>query len=319
LILEGLHCVPVDPVAQLNGLNATYSSNQCCYPTCGSSGCNPPDNWCSQSTANCKGCSGTFCPGGSPTPPPAPPPSPAKGKLYCPQATDMNIDNGKANFHGNGWTIPNGGGRVSSKTSWNLLGGYMEFDMDTSNTKEKVNANFYTSSPSQPNCGGSCYCDGSAGAVSKCLEMDIIEANGHCCMASTPHTNQQRNCKGGTCGKGSGNCDAGGCQVRRTLPSSGKFHVKAAFATNGFMTVYIDGQPNANYSPMPDSTANAQVVTTMNSVGAVIESSMWTGWVPKTGACVDGSDKAALQSSTFSVSNVTVLGTVVQGSEPTKC
>ena len=156
-------------------------------------------------------------------------------------------------------------------------------------------------------------------AEQKCLEMDIIEANGHCAMASTPHTNQRANCNGGPCGGGQGNCDAGGCQVRRSLPSSGKFHVKAVFGTNGFMTVYVDGVANANYSPMPDSQANQEVVDTMKKVGAVIESSIWTGWVPTVGGCSGGSDQGALASSSFSVSNVKVQGTVVQGPAPTKC
>ena len=43
----------------------------------------------------------------------------------------------------NGWTL-NGGGRVSSKTSFNLLGGYIEFDMDTTKTNAAVNTNVYT-------------------------------------------------------------------------------------------------------------------------------------------------------------------------------
>jgi len=33
----------------------------CCYPDCGSSVCNPSDNYCSQSTRNCRNCGGTLC------------------------------------------------------------------------------------------------------------------------------------------------------------------------------------------------------------------------------------------------------------------
>lgn len=37
-----------------------------------------------------------------------------------------------------------GDARVSSKTSWNLLGGSIEFDMDTTGVADEVNTNLYT-------------------------------------------------------------------------------------------------------------------------------------------------------------------------------
>merc|ERR1711907_791029 len=52
----------------------------------------------------------------------------------------------------------------------------------------------------------------------------------------------------------------------------------------------------------------------MSQYGAVIYSSQWTGWVP--GSC--GGD-GNLGASSFSVSNLRITGTVVQGPEPRKC
>jgi len=113
----------------------------------------------------------------------------ASAEYYCPAASDMNAEHGNVQFQDGGWAFT-GDARVSSKTSFNLLGGYMEFDMDTSQTHPEVNTNFYTSSPAQPNCGEACYCDIQKNATGKpsCMEMDIIEANGNCAMATTIHT-----------------------------------------------------------------------------------------------------------------------------------
>merc|ERR1711943_171586 len=52
----------------------------------------------------------------------------------------------------------------------------------------------------------------------------------------------------------------------------------------------------------------------MSQYGAVIYSSQWTGWAP--GSC--GGD-GNLDASSFSVSNLRITGTVVQGPEPRKC
>merc|ERR1711953_1600331 len=52
----------------------------------------------------------------------------------------------------------------------------------------------------------------------------------------------------------------------------------------------------------------------MSQYGAVFYSSQWTGWVP--GSC--GGD-GNLGASSFSVSNLRITGTVVQGPEPRKC
>jgi hypothetical protein len=224
----------------------------------------------------------------------------------------LNLEHGNVTFSDGGWHIV-GDGRVSSKTAWNLLGGYMEFDMDTTAVANEVNTNFYTSSPSKPNCGEKCYCDiqkSSSGAPS-CMEMDIIEANGHCAMATTIHTFP-------TDGKpNNANCDRWGCGSGVSLKSA-KFHIKAAFGTDGSLTVSVDGVPNNNYNIAPSDESNQMVIKTMQTIGAVIESSQWFGWAPAESSCPTGS-KDGLTTSHFALTNVKVMGSVVQGPQPAKC
>jgi hypothetical protein len=50
-------------------------------------------------------------------------------------------------FFNQGWYIKGGAG-VASKSSFNLLGGSVEFDIDFSETLTGVNGNIYTISPS---------------------------------------------------------------------------------------------------------------------------------------------------------------------------
>jgi hypothetical protein len=60
---------------------------------------------------------------------------------------------------------------VSSKAAYNLLGGYVEFDMYTKNAKTGVNNNFYLTSPTQGHLSKYCDIQGDPG----CMEMDIVE------------------------------------------------------------------------------------------------------------------------------------------------
>merc|ERR1712232_1470444 len=110
--------------------------------TCGSKGCRDCKD---DGTAGYKlCCGGTPGPSPSPTPSrrrspsPSPPrrrsPGPAPSGLtaYCPRTSnDFKTDYGSPNKSGSGWSI-HGGGRVSSKASYNLAGGSVEFDMDLS-------------------------------------------------------------------------------------------------------------------------------------------------------------------------------------------
>jgi hypothetical protein len=207
---------------------------------------------------------------------------------------------GNAKLAGSGWSIK-GGGRVASKASFNLLGGYISFDMDTTKALTGVNNNFYTTSPTKANFPK--YCDIQSKS-DPCLEMDFVENNGNCVAQTTWHTSPA----------GPGNCDRGGCGGTKPITGGGRFHVKAAFAADGWMTVAMDGAA-ISVSPTPDDAARGYVQQTMALAGAQVHSSQWTGWVP--GGNCGGS--GSLGDSAFSVSNVRVMGAVVQGPEPTRC
>lgn len=256
----------------------------------------------------------TFGPAPGPTPPGlAPATAVVSGVLYCPSAGDMNSEHGTVVFANGGWTML-GDARVSSKTSWNLLGGFIEWDMNTSAVAPAVNTNLYTVSPKQPNCGEACYCDiqKSQSGKASCMELDLTENNGRCEFATTLHTYE-------TDGTPSNrNCDRWGCAATQKIPASGAFHMKAAFSANGTVTVSMDGVVNPAYSPVPSASSNGVVVETMKSLGAAIESSQWFGWVPAASDCPSG-DASRLASSFVTVTNVKVSGTVVQGPTPDKC
>jgi len=82
------------------------------------------------------------------------------------------------------------------------------------------------------------------------------------------------------------------------------------------MTVALDGEVVAVNQPVPSDKAKAYVVSTMKAKGAMFHSTQWQGWVPSGSSCPTGGD---LGSSEFSVGNVRILGTLVQGTEPAKC
>eukprot|EP00936_MAST-01D_sp_MAST-1D-sp1_P000657 g657.t1 len=222
--------------------------------------------------------------------------------LYCLNGDngDFKREYGSPSLNASGWKIK-GGGRVRSAAAFNLLGGYIEFDMDVHDAKTGVNNNFYLTSPDKNKFPKYCDIQGHPG----CMEMDICENNGHCVMQTTYHTH-------GSIGKG--NCDRGGCYAHKSIKSK-HFHMRAAFGTDGKMTVTMDGDTIDGYHPSPNSDAKDYVKETMAKSGAMIHSSQWTGWVPG-GNC---GSSGSLNDATFFVENVRVLGTVVQGDEPTKC
>jgi hypothetical protein len=248
----------------------------------------------------------------SPSPSSHPSPSSPGLTLFCPSEQDMNLEHGSVQFVDGGWAMT-GDSRVSSKTSWNLLGGSIEWDMDTTATAVEVNTNLYTSSPSQANCGEACYCDiqKSPSGKPSCMELDLIEANGNCAMATTIHTFA-------TDGKPNNpDCDRWGCGSTTKLPS-GEFHLKAEFGLDGTTTVYLNGVANDHYNMQPSASSNDVVVKTMQSIGAVIESSQWFGWAPAQDECPQG-DKSGLPNSRVAIKNVKVLGAVVKGPTPNPC
>merc|ERR1712224_168469 len=81
-------------------------------------------------------------------------------------------------------------GGAATKSAYNLLGGFVEFDIDLSGVTPGVNANIYTISPGIGGGGyqqGN-YCDGAVNDKPWCLEVDWIESNGNCGGATTLHT-----------------------------------------------------------------------------------------------------------------------------------
>lgn len=222
-------------------------------------------------------------------------------ELYCPTQQDFDFG-GDVQWDNNGWTMTGSGG-VHAKTSWNLLGGFIEFEMDTSGSNAGVNTNLYTTSP-DGTPGGDNYCDiQSNGHGGVCMEMDVIEANGNCAAAATVHTWPNKD----------GGCDQGGCGGVQHI--SGTYTVRAEFSEDGRMKVTYNGN-EVSYHPQPSDAANKYVADTMRSTGATIESSQWVGWVPDAGACPGSGD---LGSSRYSVRNLQVFGAVLKGQEPTKC
>jgi len=277
----------------------------CCYngDSCGDvSGCNGATEWCSQSEENCEGsCNGHYCadgPSPSPTPGPSPPGPPAptpSGDIneYCPETSEdfqaeVEGPPGTITWAPQGWKIQ-GQRRVSSKASFDLKGGSVEWDMDLSQSHGGVNSNLYVTFPHKENCGKDCYCD--SGATGGCAEMDYTENNGGCFQATTWHEDASGGDKPGHGGTGS--------------MSGGVVHMKATYSADGSQLDMQVGDNHYSGNGLADELAQ---------YGAVIYSSQWVGWVP--GSCGGDGD---LQASSFSVSNLKITGKVVQGPEPTKC
>jgi len=135
------------------------------------------------------------------------------------------------------------------------------------------------------------------------MELDFIEANGHCAYQSTWHTTNV----------GGEKCDNGGCQ--NGGKASEKLHVHVDFSPHGWMRVKVgkDYWTHDKMHPVPAEKDASAIASRMKSKGVVIESSQWKGWVP--GHCSDGS----LSGSTFKVSNLEVYGEVVNGPHPRGC
>ena len=164
-----------------------------------------------------------------------------------------------------------GPGNVHGLTSFNLLGGYVSFAMDTSLAGDGVNTNVYTISPEQ-GVAESGYCDIQENDSPQCMELDIIENNGNCVMASTWHVFQDvEEWEDATYG----NCDEWGCAVFSATPDS--FTINATFSTTGWMTTILDGTILTDLQPYPSADAAAKIADEMTRTGAAIWSSQWAG------------------------------------------
>lgn len=226
---------------------------------------------------------------------------------YCPVEGDMEYSGGVV-FDSNGWTIT-GSGHVNGRASFNLLGGYVAFDMDTSGCADGVNTNLYTISP-QSGIDSSGYCDIQENDSSQCMEMDLVENNGDCMMQTTWHT----------FANSEGSCDEGGCGASAT--TSGLQSYNASFTTDGYMTVTQNGVAVDSFNnDSPTSEAMAVVLDTMQETGAALWSSQWAGgWVPDASSCPTyDSSSDPVSGSVFTVSNLEIYGTVTMGMAPTAC
>lgn len=230
---------------------------------------------------------------------------------YCPAVNDLLISYGNAKLIDQGW-INTGGGGAATKAAFNLLGGEVEFDIDFTNTQAGINGNIYTVSPKNIPASGfvpSLYCDGAKRVPDKwCVEIDWIESNGNCGGAVTLHT---------IIGPGNG-CTAWGCREHFMYNGKASFHVKIVYDELGKMTMYRDNQviKPSDIKPDPLDSDWKILADAYRQSGAVIYSSLWQGWVPLDKTCPGG---GSLPASSFTVTNLRITGTVVQGPIPRLC
>mmetsp|Transcript_28210 Transcript_28210/g.74610 ORF Transcript_28210/g.74610 Transcript_28210/m.74610 type:complete len:382 (-) Transcript_28210:119-1264(-) len=278
-----------------------------------------------------------------------------KHECFCPTANELSWDyrgdpeppaTRQSMIFDQGWTIATGG-RVSTKGSFDLLDGYMEFDIDISKTYIGVNTNVYGIFPLPTVDKGdfdvSNYCDGSNDPSYWCPEMDFLENNGPVASSSTWHTQAQYTGSDPSQPYARG-CDPHGCAAEHyfkpppcyrsscntampgVIDSSLPFKVNASFAKNGNMEVSFS-QPGASVTFKNDdfksdaglhpySHDRAVVKEFMQNRGMVLESSQWTGWVPLNSTCSSFNPQSS--GSVFSVRNLKLKGRLVSGSA-TKC
>jgi len=93
--------------------------------------------------------------------------------------------------------------------------------------------------------------------------------------------------------------------------------MKITYDSNGVWTTTHDGQTIApsSLSPTPQAQDWSTLKEQYTQRGAVIYSSLWEGWVPLSDCGTSGD----LGSSSFTVSNLRIQGTVVQGPKPSLC
>lgn len=303
------------------GSNCGGDDGSVCWAVCCAQGCDCSwtDGGSACGSSDGSACWRVCCGGESPSPPgppgPSPSPTPSGGDpdAFCPEASDLIIAYGdQVTLRKQGYSVSGNGG-AATKASFNLLGGYVEFDVDVSGVEKGVNANFYAIAPVIGSDGyqPSEYCDGAENPQTDCIELDWFESNGRCLGASTIHTVM-----------GEGNtlpCTSWGCRTHWDFGGSNqpKFHMKITYGTDGSQTVYRDGQQMGDWSPNPAGDDWSIIKQNMESKGVIGYGSEWTGWVPTSDAC-DGT-AGSLSSSSYSINNIVLKGKVVQGPTPTKC
>jgi len=253
------------------------------------------------------------CSGPSPSPDPSPAPTPGPGKPVE-LVQEYLSDELATEYFGKNLTklmgpmsngfSRQGSMRYHSAEKLNLLGGGLTFTVDLSGVNDMVNANLYLVIPGTLDSGSHFYCDNSQNYVNQgnaCIELDIMESNGHSLAASTMHTK---------IGTNSG-CDTWGCRALTyfggTIDGSQPFDVQVTVASDGDLKIYYkqNGKTATAFDSVSgfDGAAKAAIVDGMNNYGAVVVSSMWTGWVPP-----NTSGTGDLSGSHYTVSNVMYEG-----------
>eukprot|EP00122_Pirum_gemmata_P003505 Pgem_evm1s3166 len=223
-----------------------------------------------------------------------------------------------------------GNNRYVSPQSYNMLNGGVSFTVDLSAVNFGVNAAMYLISPEQ---GNNNYCDIQCPSGNCCMELDILESNGHTCGQITLHTFNNGQWETGSCANGACQCNQGGCwsltefwpqdyaaQGCKTTPTvsgnintSQSFDVNVTFDGNGNMKVVFS--QSGNYETVLDTAAGtpsenpnwngndiAQIKNIMQSNGAKFVVSLWQGWSP--GEC--SGSWGNLYDSTVKVTNIQV-------------
>jgi len=254
-------------------------------------------------------CKPSPAPSPGPTDPPTPVPSDWKPVNLVEEYYSTDLQTGKNLTRAlvNGFSRQ-GSMRYHSQEKLNLLGGGLMFTVDLSQVQNLVNANLYLVIPGTLDSGSHFYCDNSATFVGKgnaCIELDIMESNGHELAASTMHTK---------IGTGSG-CDTWGCRgivslntnSGATIDGNRPFQVEVAVSADGNLTVKFsqDGKSQYAFNNVGgfDAAAKAAIVDGMRNHGAVVVSSQWTGWVPP-----NTSGSGNLGGSHYKVSNLLYRG-----------
>merc|ERR1712146_551670 len=95
------------------------------------------------------------------------------------------------------------------------------------------------------------------------------------------------------------------------------FHMRIEYGADGSWTTIRDGQVinSGSLSPSPGGFDWGVIKSSYENKGAVIYSSEWSGWVPVEDCGTSGN----LPGSHFSVSNLRIKGSIVQGPTPRAC
>jgi hypothetical protein len=227
------------------------------------------------------------------------------GETYCPGLADFNIEwgNVSAQGPGGGWRI-DGEGSLHGRTSYNLLGGYIELDYDACGGVEGVTNNIYTISPSGGMASGYCNIMGIQGPT--CMELDLDVNDGGEIGQTAWHI----------WGNKSGGCDQNGCLGQYWLNPC-QYHMRTEFAEDGGLKQFVNGMEikvdrygTGNESASLGDAEKAEIVNQMNSNGAAIMSSQWKRL----------SSVSALNA-TFAITNVVVHAPqgIKFGPAPPKC